>query len=85
MFSDIIVLHGQNVSPTTSASNLLSVNIDKKNVCSSEKTTQAGKIKYTEFFMKTDKLKQIVSKTRYFFVFRYLFILILIIGLLVTA
>ncbi|XP_048519457.1 voltage-dependent T-type calcium channel subunit alpha-1G isoform X3 [Dendroctonus ponderosae] len=42
MFSDIIVLHGQNVSPTTSASNLLSVNIDKKNVCSSEKTTQAG-------------------------------------------
>lgn len=46
MFSDIIVLHGQNVSPTTSASNLLSVNIDKKNVCSSEKTTQAGMIKY---------------------------------------
>ncbi|KAF7265662.1 hypothetical protein GWI33_020746 [Rhynchophorus ferrugineus] len=42
MFSDIIVLHGQNVSPSTSASNLLSVNIDKKNVCSSEKTTQAG-------------------------------------------
>ncbi|CAG9774112.1 unnamed protein product [Ceutorhynchus assimilis] len=47
MFSDIIVLHGQNdVSPTTSASNLLSAtataNIDKKNVCSSEKTTQAG-------------------------------------------
>ncbi|XP_066152994.1 voltage-dependent T-type calcium channel subunit alpha-1G-like isoform X2 [Euwallacea fornicatus] len=42
MFSGVIVLHGQNVSPTTSASNLLSVNIDKKNVCSSEKTTQAG-------------------------------------------
>ncbi|XP_030763174.1 voltage-dependent T-type calcium channel subunit alpha-1G-like isoform X1 [Sitophilus oryzae] len=42
MFSDIIVLHGQHVSPSTSASNLLSVNIDKKNVCSSEKTTQAG-------------------------------------------
>ncbi|KAJ8971627.1 hypothetical protein NQ314_000610, partial [Rhamnusium bicolor] len=44
MFSDVIVLHGQNNSPATSSSNLLSTNtnIDKKNVCSSEKTTQAG-------------------------------------------
>nr|CAH7756872.1 unnamed protein product [Callosobruchus chinensis] len=44
MFSDIIMLHGQNVSPPSSSSNLLatSTNIDRKNVCSSEKTTQAG-------------------------------------------
>ncbi|CAH1954297.1 unnamed protein product [Acanthoscelides obtectus] len=44
MFSDIIMLHGQNVSPPSSSSNLLATNtnIDKKNVCSSEKTTQAG-------------------------------------------
>lgn len=46
MFSDVILLHGQtqNSSPPTSSTNLLStnVNIDKKNVCSSEKTTQAG-------------------------------------------
>lgn len=48
MFSGIIVLHGENNSPTNSSSiNLLSTNIDKKNVCSSEKTTQAGtNIKY---------------------------------------
>ncbi|KAJ8957404.1 hypothetical protein NQ318_004884, partial [Aromia moschata] len=45
MFSDVIVLHGQNNAPATSStSNLLSINthIDRKNVCSSEKTTQAG-------------------------------------------
>nr|CAI5857214.1 unnamed protein product [Callosobruchus analis] len=44
MFSDIIMLHGQNVSPPSSSSNLLAAttNIDRKNVCSSEKTTQAG-------------------------------------------
>ncbi|XP_060523337.1 voltage-dependent T-type calcium channel subunit alpha-1H-like isoform X2 [Cylas formicarius] len=44
MFSDVIVLHGrgQNGSPPASSTNLLSSNIDKKNVCSSEKTTQAG-------------------------------------------
>ncbi|XP_074036001.1 voltage-dependent T-type calcium channel subunit alpha-1G isoform X2 [Leptinotarsa decemlineata] len=44
MFSDMLVSHGQNNSPPTTSSNLLSTNtnIDKKNVCSSEKTTQAG-------------------------------------------
>ncbi|XP_050308824.1 voltage-dependent T-type calcium channel subunit alpha-1G-like isoform X2 [Anthonomus grandis grandis] len=42
MFSDIILLHGQNVSHTASSTNFLSEHMDKKNVCSSEKTTQAG-------------------------------------------
>ncbi|CAH1116001.1 unnamed protein product [Phaedon cochleariae] len=44
MFSDVVVLHGQNNSSPPTSSNLLSANtnIDKKNVCSSEKTTQAG-------------------------------------------
>ncbi|XP_068915162.1 voltage-dependent T-type calcium channel subunit alpha-1G-like [Tenebrio molitor] len=37
IFSDVIVLHGENESSPGSSSN-----IDKKNVCSSEKTTQAG-------------------------------------------
>ncbi|XP_063917204.1 voltage-dependent T-type calcium channel subunit alpha-1G-like isoform X2 [Zophobas morio] len=37
MFSDVIVLHGENDTLPGSSSN-----IDKKNVCSSEKTTQAG-------------------------------------------
>ncbi|CAH0564653.1 unnamed protein product [Brassicogethes aeneus] len=37
MFSGVVVLHGENNTPPSS-----SQNIDKKNVCSSEKTTQAG-------------------------------------------
>lgn len=42
MFSGVVVLHGENPSPPNSSINLLSTNIDRKNVCSSEKTTQAG-------------------------------------------
>ncbi|KAK9883220.1 hypothetical protein WA026_001409 [Henosepilachna vigintioctopunctata] len=42
MFSDVILRHGENGSPPSSSANLLSVNIDKKNVCQSEKTTQTG-------------------------------------------
>lgn len=40
MFSDVIVLHGENESSSPGSSS----NIDKKNVCSSEKTTQAGEL-----------------------------------------
>ncbi|XP_045478266.1 voltage-dependent T-type calcium channel subunit alpha-1G isoform X2 [Harmonia axyridis] len=42
MFSDVILRHGENSSPPSSSANLLSVNIDRKNVCQSEKTTQTG-------------------------------------------
>ncbi|XP_049817444.1 voltage-dependent T-type calcium channel subunit alpha-1H-like isoform X2 [Aethina tumida] len=45
MFSSVVVLHGENDAPSGSSSNILTNNmnnIDKKNVCSSEKTTQAG-------------------------------------------
>ncbi|XP_044760613.1 voltage-dependent T-type calcium channel subunit alpha-1H isoform X2 [Coccinella septempunctata] len=42
MFSDVILRHGDNSSPPSSSANLLSINIDRKNVCQSEKTTQTG-------------------------------------------
>ncbi|KAL3273056.1 hypothetical protein HHI36_014511 [Cryptolaemus montrouzieri] len=42
MFSDVILRHGENSTPPSSSTNLLSVNIDRKNVCQSEKTTQTG-------------------------------------------
>lgn len=45
MFSDIVLLHGENGTPPSGASSNLasSNNVDKKNVCSSEKMTQTGK------------------------------------------
>lgn len=43
MFSDVVLLHGENGSPTSgTSSNLSTNNVDKKNVCSSEKMTQTG-------------------------------------------
>lgn len=45
MFSDVVLLHGENGSPPSGTStNLSSNNVDKKNICSSEKMTQTGKL-----------------------------------------
>lgn len=45
MFSDVVVLHGEDTPLTTNPNaNLLNTNnVDKKNICSSEKMTQTGK------------------------------------------
>lgn len=45
MFSDVVLLHGEDSQPSSGpSSNLLynAENIDKRNVCSSEKMTQTG-------------------------------------------